>query len=378
MNSLRESIVFNSRTLRAPCSGVQRYAQELARRWGADLSCVEPTRNAQGIRGHLWEQFVLPWQLHGRLLFSPGNTGPLACRQQVVTIHDAATFDWPEAFTDAFGRWYRWLLPRLARRVTRIVTVSSYSRDRLIHHLRIPAERISVIPNGVTLPSRAPEPEELQSVRWRLRLPEKFFLFVGSNDPRKDLRRLLRAFEQARPPGWSLVLAGGANPRLFPDGGVGGGEALPADVHTLGRVDDAELDALYHLAGAFVFPSLYEGFGLPPLEAMARGCPVICSDSSCLPEVCGPDRKQGGAPWYFAAGNTAAMAAALQGFAATPPAVRHEMVEAGRRRVALYSWDRCASDTAALLEGIAGNTFPKQERWALPAVEPINPKETCP
>lgn len=372
MRRFREPIVVNVRTLHAPQSGVQRYARELAQQWGAGVDRMGPAGTAQGIRGHLWEQCVLPARLRGRLLFSPGNTGPLICRRQVVTIHDASVFDCPQAFTGMFARWYRWLLPRLAGRVARVVTVSAFSRDRLVHHLRVPAERIQVIPNGVTLPASAPAAEACERLRQRLRLPERFFLSVGSNDPRKDLRRLVAAFAQARPPGWELVLAGGVNPRLF--AGTAFGEA--EGVRVLGRVGDAELDGLYHLAGAFVFPSLYEGFGLPPLEAMARGCPVICADSSCLPEVCGPDRQRGGAPWYFRAGSTPALAQALAGFAQLPGAARAEMAAAGRRQAALYSWASCARATAAVLEEVADNPFPNPAWWASPAAESTNPNES--
>ena len=306
--------------------------------------------SAQGIKGHLWEQFALPAQCRGRLLFSPGNTGPLACRRQIVTIHDASTFDQPEAFKGLFARWYRWLLPRLARRALCVVTVSRFSRDRLCARLGLSPARVAVIYNGVTPPPASlpsVSTEELQ----RLRLPARFLLFVGSQDPRKNVPRLLEAFARARLGDVELLLAGGAAPGLF--NAAGHDAALPR-VRSLGRVSDAVLETLYARAEGFVFPSLYEGFGLPPLEAMARGCPVLTSDATCLPEVCGPDLSRGGACVYFSPHSPDAIARALEQFCRLTPDTRRAMADAGRRRAQLYSWDRCAADTLALLHRHGG------------------------
>ncbi len=353
-NEHGRAFVFNARTLRAPQSGVQRYAGELARRMAPGALIAAPQSAAQGMAGHLWEQAVLPTRVGGWPLFSPGNTGPLACRRQVVTIHDAATFDEADAFTGMFGRWYRWLLPRLARRVAAVITVSAFSRDRLIHHLGVSPERIHVIHNGVTPPAGDPTPEELLAVRRELGLPERFFLFVGSRDPRKNLNRLVTAFLQMQPRlgGRHLVIVGGGNAQLFRD--AADENAGSGFVHRLGRVDDRQLDALYYLADAFVFPSLYEGFGLPPLEAMLRGCPVLCANSSCLPEVCGPGVERDGAPWYFDPTSEDSIADTLGAFAASPRDLRESMREAGRRRAASFTWQRCAKDTVALIEAVAG------------------------
>ncbi len=345
------SLTFNIRTLQAEQSGVQRYARELDRRWGSQIARVRPSHHAQGVHGHVWEQCVLPARCRGRLLFSPGNTGPLACRDQVVTIHDASTFDHPEAFSGLFGRWYRWLLPRLARRARAIITVSQFSRGRLSQRLGISPEKIVVVPNGVTPP--VPRSEELIAQdAAQLRLPPRFLLFVGSQDPRKNVQRLIEAFSRARLGDVELLLAGGADPRLFhPDGQPP--TSVPG-VRTLGRVSDTALETLYRRAEGFVFPSLYEGFGLPPLEAMARGCPVLSSHATCLPEVCGPSWEQNGACLYFAPDSTEAIAAALESFCNISTDTRHSMIEAGRRHAARFSWDRCAQATLDVLHRHAG------------------------
>jgi glycosyltransferase involved in cell wall biosynthesis len=352
------AFVLNARTLGAPQSGVQRYTRELANRLGAVATRVAPTRRAQGVAGHLWEQLILPLRCRGRLLFSPGNTGPLLHRRQVVTIHDASTFDQPEAFTGLFGRWYRWLLPRLARRAQGIITVSQFSRDRLAATLGIPAKKIAVVYNGVTPPPPAPSPVELAATRERLDLAGKFLLCVGSRDPRKNLERLVAAFVAADLAGYTLVLAGGGNPRLFSSAPAATTRAR-ARVRELGHVDEPTLEALYALAAGFVFPSLYEGFGLPPLEAMARGCPVLCSDATSLPEVCGRPFTEGGACLYFSPHDPAAITAALRTFVQLPAAHREGMIAAGRRQAARFTWDRCARETAAVVTEFAALAEPR-------------------
>ena len=339
-------LVFNVRTVGSPLTGVQRYVRELDLRLGAGAERVAPAGAAQGARGHLWEQCVLPLRCGDRLLFSPANTGPLAVRRQVVTIHDASTFDCPDAFSAAFGRWYRWLLPRLARRSLGIITVSEFSRERIVATMGAPREKVEVIYNGVTVAAQSPGADRRGQLRRSLGLAGRFLLFVGSRDARKNVALLSRAFSSAGLRGWELVLVGGGNGRLFSGGDRDCGHP---GIRALGHVDDGVLDALYAMADGFVFPSLYEGFGLPPLEAMARGCPVLCSDAACLPEVCGPSLDRGGAPLYFSAASEGSVAEGLVRFAGLPREARLRMADAGRRRAALFTWDRCASQTRAAL-----------------------------
>lgn len=352
---LTRQIVFNIRTLQAAQSGVQRYARELDERWDGSVERVHPPASvrAQGIKGHLWEQFALPAQCRGRLLFSPGNTGPLACRRQIVTIHDASTFDHAEAFKGMFSRWYRWLLPRLARRALGVVTVSNFSRDRLCARLKISPDRVTVIHNGVT-PPPAIGAKAIESESLRLQLPPRFLLFVGSRDPRKNISRLLEAFARARLGDLHLVLAGGSASRLFSDNDSA--RANPR-IHALGHVSEQALETLYARAEGFVFPSIYEGFGLPPLEAMARGCPVLTSDATCLPEVCGPSFDRGGACLYFSPHSTEAITATLENFHLLSAGAKQSMSAAGRAHARKFSWDRCAQQTLDLLRfhgGLAG------------------------
>jgi glycosyltransferase involved in cell wall biosynthesis len=266
-------------------TGVQRYARELIARIGDRLAVVSPRAPMRGVRGHLWEQSILPRRLKGELLWSPCNTGPLAVRRQVVTIHDCGFHDHANSFSPVFANWYQWLIPRLARRARRIITVSEFSRQRLLEFTGVDADRVVVIPNGVS-PHFAPvDPQSVAAVKRRLGLPSRYVLSVGSLEPRKNLSRLLDAWRRMQPAerDVSLVLVG-ASSKHFQAVDFAGDMA---SVIFPGYIDDADLPAVYAGATLFVYPSLYEGFGLPVLEAMACGAPVVCSGATALPEVVG-------------------------------------------------------------------------------------------
>jgi glycosyltransferase involved in cell wall biosynthesis len=224
----------------------------------------------------------------GRLLWSPCNTGPLLVRQQVVTIHDTTFFDTPECFGRAFVRWYQWLIPRLARRVRRVLTVSEFSRQRIAELAGIKPERIEVIPNGVHSSFVPANPDDVERVRQQYGLEGPYVLTLGSLEPRKNLSTLLRAWEivAGRRKDLTLAVAGGANASIFSSPELSGRATIP-NLRWLGYVEESALPALYTGCEAFVFPSLYEGFGLPPLEAMACGAVVVCSNAAAMPEVLG-------------------------------------------------------------------------------------------
>ena len=197
-------VQFNGRCLAQPLTGVQRYVVELSRKLENELFTIRPTQEwAQGLRGHSWEQIYLPRLCDQRLLWSPGNTGPLLCANQVVTIHDASTLDHPEWFERKFAVLYGWLLPKLARRVRAIITVSAFSKERLISRLRVPESKIHVVPNGLSEEFHLQQEPELDAG-----LREPFFLYVGSLEPRKNLGCLLEAWDHAALKDWRLVIVG--------------------------------------------------------------------------------------------------------------------------------------------------------------------------
>lgn len=310
---------------------------------------VSPWRTARPPARILWEQIAQPWAL-GRdrvdLVHAPVYVGPLATRRPVlVTIHDLSVFRYPELFPKG-NRIYLQSFTRLsARRAVRLIADSQSTRRDIQEILGISRSHIDVIYPGVGNEMRPIEdPERLASLRSRHGLPERFILCVATLEPRKNLYLLLEAMArlvaQTDLP-HHLVLAGGQGWFY---------ESLNARVRALrlqdrvlfpGFVPDGELPLWYSAAELFVYPSRYEGFGLPPLEAMACGAPVIVSDQSSLPEVVGqagvqlpPDDPEAWAR---------TMAELLES-----PTRRAALREAGLQRAQSFGWRSTAAATAQL------------------------------
>jgi glycosyltransferase involved in cell wall biosynthesis len=330
----------NLRTLGYPTTGVQRYLLGLLNYMPAKLDSVKPPRALQGIKGHLWEQFCLPTLLQRRLLWSPGNTGPIGISRQVLTVHDAASLDHPEWFERKFALWYAALLPRLIRKVSAIITVSHFSKERIVRLTGVKAERVHVIYNGVDKRFHLPEPDTFQRAREHFGLSSPYLLFVGSLEPRKNLKRLLKAWQSGRFDGATLAVVG-ATGHLFAKMNF---DSVLEGVRLLGRVEDDLLPGLYSSAAGFVYPSIYEGFGLPPLEAMACGCPVAISDIPAHREVCGEVAT------YFDPFSPEEISNKLEWLLRLDGAPRTLLVEGGLRRAAGYNWERAASETWEILK----------------------------
>ncbi|WP_324715314.1 glycosyltransferase family 1 protein [Carboxydochorda subterranea] len=344
-------IAVNGRFLRQRVTGVQRYARELTRRLGPQVRLVAPGVAAEGLPGHLWEQAVLPARLSRRdLLWSPANTGPLAVARQVVTIHDLAAVEHPEWFSGAFARWYAIFWPRLVRRVEAVLTVSEFSKGRLVERFGLPPERVRVVPNGVDERFAPQEEEAIQTVRRRLGLPEAYVLMVASHDPRKNLARVLQAWRsiQKAYEGVELVVAGAAH-RAFrvPQASEPGPANSLSRVRFIGYVDDADLPALYAGARLFVYPSLYEGFGLPVLEAMACGVPVVTSATGPMPEVAGD------AAILVDPHDPEAIADAVRRLLDSAQ-LRSALGSKGVARARLFTWDKAAAELRRALDELAG------------------------
>lgn len=228
------------------------------------------------LTGHLWEQIELPYYAKDGYLLNFCNCAPLIKKNQAVTIHDAAIAAFPSAYSWKFRLWYHIMYTVLGKRLNTIFTVSNFSRNELNKYFGIPKEKIHVTYNGV---------EHLKDIqpddRILVKIPKDYVLAVSSQNPTKNFKLVLEAAEQL--PDVNFVIAGGSNTKVF----NGKEKKTLTNVHYVGYVSDQELVSLYRHAKGFIYPSLYEGFGIPPLEAMYFGCPVIVSNSASLPEVCG-------------------------------------------------------------------------------------------
>lgn len=291
------------------------------------------------LRGHVWEQVELPWHARGRPLLSLANTGPLLKRQQIATVHDASVFAFPDAYSAAFRRWYQFLLPALGRRVRQVVTDSEFSKAELIRYAHIPAEKIKVILLSGEHILRAPAQ---CGVLTRLGLrPRAYALAVGSQAPHKNFKVIMDSLEFLPARSFDVVVAGGQNPRIFSEG-----DGLGPGIKQAGYVSDGELRALYENAGCFIYPSLYEGFGLPPIEAMTCGCPVVVSREASLPEVCG------NAAAYCDARNPASVAEAVARVM-QDGGLQQRLRALGRSRAAELTWSGAARSLLSMLDEVA-------------------------
>lgn len=335
----------NGRFLEGRVTGVQRYAREVTKRLQDRIRIIRAPRGAQGLRGHLWEQGLLPGRVRkNALLWSPANTGPLRVRNQVLTIHDLSVLDHPEWFSRSYGALYSFLLPRLSARVDHVITVSEFSRSRIVSHLGLAADRVTVVPLGVDDRFRPPPPDQVREVVASHGITGDYLLSVGSLEPRKNLQTLFDAWQgiQGRWAQVELIIAG-AGGAVFRSPGF---ERIPARVRLLDYVPDEDLPALYRGATAYIMPSVYEGFGLPILEAMSCGVPVISSDAASLPEVAGE------AALYVDSHSSDSIAQGIERILENG-SLRERMIRLGLEHAQGFSWEACAEDIWQTLERVS-------------------------
>jgi glycosyltransferase involved in cell wall biosynthesis len=295
-----EQYAVNGRFVTQPVTGVQRYCYELSKRLRyatviapraarEEYHDLEPRLFITGgyLTGHAWEQLTL---MHAapkrRALLSPAGCGPIGHPSHFVIIHDVACLENPQWYSRAFAIWYSQLLPALARRSLKILTVSEFCKRRIIELLHV-AENNVVVTGEAASACFSPRPEEeVKRALRRFGLSEPYFLAVGAVSRRKNLSRLLEAWRRAAGElnGASLALVGKEG-MFFAGGSVLG--SLPEHVIHLQSVNDQDLACLYTGSRGLLYPSLYEGFGLPLIEAMACGCPVLTSNCTSMPEVAG-------------------------------------------------------------------------------------------
>jgi glycosyltransferase involved in cell wall biosynthesis len=308
----------------------------LTPRTGRDV--LQSAREVGRFGGHKWEQLELPGFVKQRCLINLGNTAPVACRRQFIVIHDAGVFEVPEAYGWRFRLWYKTIQYWLGRNGTTILTVSESSRVDIARHLRIPERRILVVPEGTDHLDRI---EADESILDRSGLQKgRFVLAVGNLAAHKNLAALSSLARMLPTHGAQLVVAGHLKGDAFSGGGLTG---LPQPALYLGRVTDAELKALYKSAACYVFPSRYEGYGLPAAEAMRCGCPVVASDIPALRESCGD------AALYSDPGSPDAFADSVARIL-TNETLREELVIKGLLRTKHQTWRYAAQRLVGIVE----------------------------
>jgi glycosyltransferase involved in cell wall biosynthesis len=344
-----DTLFVNGRFFSQPLSGVQRFATEITeamRRLQPGRVVVlappgsqtaAPFARVVGSRGgQVWEQYELPQHAGAGLLLNLGNTAPLRLRAQLVVIHDAGVFATPDAYAWKFRLWYKLVQRLLLARGARVVTVSKFSRSELVRHLGADPAQVDVISEGAdhmaaivadgTVLARLP--------------PGRFVLAVGNLAAHKNLPALGALAVRLAARGESLVITGGLAGGAFR---ATGPAALPQPACYVGRVSDGELKALYENAACLVFPSRYEGFGLPAVEAMACGCAVVASRIAALQETCA-DAAIYADP--ASPGDIADQVCRLL----DDPATQEAMRRSARARGSVFTWARAATQLIAIAD----------------------------
>lgn len=309
-------------------------------------------REGESFLNHVWEQFWLPILAHRHrvdLLHSPANVAPLFYRgTSVVHIHDLCFVVNPQWYSFTFRTVYNFIIPRLARRASRVITCSNNSKNDLLHFCRLAADKVSLVYWAVDDIFLRRNTDASSAHHIEAKGLGEFMLYVGSLEPRKNINTLIKAYVQLRrnhphlKP--KLVLIGGESP-LFADVQLRVKD-YAGDIVFKGFIDDETLRAFYSKAALVAYPSLYEGFGLPPLEAMASGTPVITSDSSSIPEVVGE------AAFMIDPRSVEQLTNAMV-LLLTDKELRQKLIALGKVQVERFNWYRVARNTLAVYYEVA-------------------------
>lgn len=348
-------IVINGRFLAQPLTGVQRFGLETLRAldgllgrepqhlrsttWqlalpndAGDPPLLEnfEIRVLPFLRGHAWEQLSLADFARGAYLVNAGYSGPLFKRDQMITVHDAGVRAHPDTYARRYRLFHDALLATLAPRVDTLATVSSFAARDLKTRYHLSRDDLLVCRNGWEHVSTAGD--DMAVLRRHGLTSGGYLLTVGSLKANKNFGIIPQALQLledvALPP---LVVVGASDARIY----RGVAPLASQRMRLLGPVPDEELHALYRHAAWFIFPSVYEGFGLPPLEAMANGCPVLAAHAASIPEVCGD------AALYFDPHDPASLAQRLREVTSLrePEALRHTLARRALARLAIYRWE---------------------------------------
>jgi len=291
----------------------------------------------------VWEQIVQPAVtgqcdvLHALAYVSP----ILTSRPTVVTVHDLSFLRSPERFRFANRNYLRLFTGLSVKRACRVIAVSQHTKQDVMTVYGIPADKIDVVYSGLDAHFKRPSSQAIEEFRAAHGLPERFILYLGTIEPRKNLSTLIRAYAKVRPAGVKLVCAGGRG-WMYQDVFQTVEELrISRDVIFPGFLPDDDLPLWYSAADVFVYPSAYEGFGLPVIEAMACGAPTITTNASSLPEAAGD------AALLVPPDDTTALAEALSRLL-DDPSLRSDLAIRGPAQAARFNWADAARCTAGV------------------------------
>ncbi|WP_028784004.1 glycosyltransferase family 4 protein [Thalassobacillus devorans] len=348
-------VYINGRFLTQRITGVQRFAREILISLDRlknskikfilvipeNITCELELENIMVVKygktkGHLWEQFDLRRFTRNKLLLNLCNTSPILKKKQLTVIHDMAVFATPQNFSRSFQLFYKMLFKSNKFSKNEIITISNFSRNEISKYLKIKEDRIHVIIEGKEQIKRINSDNAIIE-KYKLKNKE-FVLAVSSMNPNKNFKVITRAadyFSKNIP----LVIAGGNNFEIFKKTNFSKVE----NVLHVGYVTDEQLKALYENALCFIYPSYYEGFGLPPIEAMATGCPVIVSDQASLPEVCGDAAE------YIAPDDAHSLSKTIKKLYSDPHH-RNLLIEKGNKQSNKFTWELAGKQIYSLIE----------------------------
>lgn len=350
-------IYINARFLTQEITGVQRFAEMISlelRKKNDDIIFVSPkgvlresvakelqVKQIGCSQGHLWEQVELPIYLKkmgSPLLLNLGSTGPIFYKNKIITHHDITYLRYPQSYSKSFLLFYKSLIPIMIRTSRHLLTVSEFSKKEITSTYQYPQHKTSVIYNAAEAKFK-PRPPDLTNI---------YFLAVASRNFHKNHHGMIEAFQafKKKSPGYRKVKLKiiGDSFKAFSYKNHDT-TAEMADIEFLGRVDDEELIRLYQNAYAFIFPSFYEGFGIPPLEAQACGCPVLASDQASIPEILGNSAL------YFNPFNINEMIQAMEDIMQESQ-LRLQLIQKGYENIKSFSWELSAEKLIQVVRNI--------------------------
>lgn len=325
----------NTRCLRNRVTGVQRYTIELLKRLEIPFTPITPEKPMGRARSIIWEQTTLYSQAQKGILWSPANSGPIRHPNHVLTVHDLAVFKEEPWFNWAYRNTHRLLLNQTIPQARTIITVSEFIKNEILSRFDVDTHRIHVIPNGV---------DEAFFCEHKADPNSRYILTVGSLDPRKNLPKVIEAWKEVhrKDPDLELHVVGEATP-IFKQIDMRFHQG--SNIHFLGRLTDEELKEKYRGALAFLYPSLYEGFGLPVLEAMAAGTPVITSKGTAMEEI------TAGIGVIIDANSLPEIYDAIIYYSDKKGS--DSLSRESQTRARLFSWDKAANQMTSLLQALS-------------------------